>query len=239
MAGPYYYASSDYTMTACLKLVLPLLLAAMLLPACSSRTEPAAVKAVPLARAPLVMMAPDTVAPPPWSAAERARQDTIRQLDALIQARYPRLKVFDFECGDINADGRRDIVVVTEAPCDSATSYHDRTALLLLNPGPGRLRIAAVNAGGLVNSMPCEEKSYEGYTHVTIQARTFTFHGSQPHTGYEVVFRYDKARRDWFLYRRISAYYPLHADEPDVTRETPRNFGRVRFADYEGGVIEF
>lgn len=185
------------------------------------------------------MVAPDTVAPPPLSAAEQARQDTIKQLDALIQVRYPQLRVFDFKSGDINADGRRDMIVVAEVPCDSMMQYRDRTALLLLNTGAARLRIAAVNKGGLVNSMPCAEESYEGYTHVEIQARTFTFHGHQPHTGYDVVFRYDKARRDWFLYRRIRTDYPLHADEPYVQRETPRNFGRVRFADYDGGVMEF
>ena len=123
---------------------------------------------------------------------------------------------------------------------DSTHVYRQRMALLLLNQGAFRLRIAAVNHDGLVNRVSCAEPTYEGYEYVEVQARTFTFHGHQPHTGYDVVFRYDKVRRDWFLYRRIRTDYGTATlNYYHEQRETPRNFGRVRFVDYDGGVMEF
>ncbi|GAB3838958.1 hypothetical protein GCM10028821_41380 [Hymenobacter jeollabukensis] len=229
----------------------PLLVALPLLAACTGPAEKAAPPAAPVA-----VVAPDTVAPPVLSAVElarqrvhekqeaevRARQDTTNQLNAVIQVRYPQFRVLDFVSGDINADGRRDIVVVVETRCIplpgfDTTTYRRRMALLLLRDGAARLRIGAVNEHGLVNNVRCYHDTYEGYEYVNIQARTFTFHGSQPHTGYEAVFRYDKKRRDWFLYRRIRTDYVIDAYHEQ--RETPRNFGRVRFADYDGGLMEF
>jgi predicted small lipoprotein YifL len=177
------------------------------------------------------VVAPESTPPAPVvSAAEQARQDTTNRLNALIQDHYPHLQVFGFKAGDLNADGRRDMVVEAETACDSSHTYRSRAVLLLLNTGSGRLRIAAVNERGLVGY-----NSYSGFQFVGRHLQFNSYDGSCQRTYYHVVFRYDRARRDWFLHRRRRIDRDCRNGETEENEETPRHFGRVRFADYTGG----
>lgn len=171
------------------------------------------------------------------SAEDKGYLDTLNQLGALLRRPFPRQQVKDFKSGDINADGRRDMVVVTEAPCDSVRQVRPRTVVLLLRDSTEQLRVASMNCWELVASAWCDNSADE-YGHMEIKGGELVFHSYQPGVDYDVTFRYERASRDWWLYRRVKTAQPNN-EEPYhgliVTRETPRHFGRIRLADYGGG----
>ncbi|UYZ65016.1 hypothetical protein [Hymenobacter weizhouensis] len=203
--------------------------------ACSTQPEQATKAAA--AAMPSAASAPATRVTPEMPA---TITDTTAVLNALIQQRFPKLTVGDFEAGDLNTDGKPDLIVVAERPCDAESGIEGaqcRTVLLVVNEG-GSLRIAATND----NLVDCSECGGAGvgdpHQAIVMKGNYFTFeslYGACDKTAGFITFRYDRARRNWFLHRLSRLEYSCNdtTSNPGLeTQQTVKNFGVVSFADY-------
>jgi hypothetical protein len=224
------------------KSALLYLLPALYLTACTSQPDKAAEKAAD-APTPAPTVTPGTPAAAPATGATAT--DTTALLNALIQDRFPKLQVVDFKAGDINADGRADLIVVADQPCGQSDQVTDdsrcRTVLLVVAETGAKLRIAATNTH-LVECSDCGGVSVgDPHQQIVIKGNYFSFeslYGSCDKTAGFVTFRYDQARRDWLLHRLGRVDYSCQdttATGEMATRETQqtaKDFGVVRFAKY-------
>jgi hypothetical protein len=179
------------------------------------------------------------------SAAEQAYADTTNQLNALIQVQYPQLKVTDFKSGDINADGRRDVIVVAEQPCppdDQVSSDSQcRTTLLVLNEGWPKLHIAATNQS-VVGCSDCGGGGVgDPFNGIVIKGNYFSIeslYGACDKTHFVVTFHYDRARKNWFLHRFGRVDYSCRKPNGAPVREARvdvKDYGVVTFARFATG----
>lgn len=218
--------------------------------ACEHADKPAT---SPIASAPrpVVHISPDTLGVPhvllqPTSAGSseavlQAHADSLRIIAVLAQA-DTTVELEDYSEGDLNGDGRDDYLVLTRskrsipAYADAERSNHNRKVFILLNAGGAGLRVAGVDenvvgctdCGGAGVGDPFQ--SFEAYDLGFTVTQLF---GACDKTEYVSVFTYDPVRHDWFLKSRDESNYSCNDTTATVheTHESPRNFGRVRFAD--------
>lgn len=129
--------------------------------------------------------------------------DTTTVLSALTKREYPEYEVEDFKAGDLNADGRADLLVVLRGiqPCNTLDEpTYCRKALLVLNEGFSHLRVAATN-DDVVDCTKCGGAGVgDPYRGIVIKGTYFSFeslYGACDKTYYVTTFHYDRARRNW------------------------------------------
>lgn len=173
-----------------------------------------------------------------------AAADTTALLSKLFQPEYPKLKVLRYKAGDLNADGRPDLVVVAEKPCGPKSGMPTaqcRTTLLVLNEGWPKLRVAAANpevvgcseCGGAGVGDPLQSIVIKG-SYFSIES----LYGDCTKTHFVVTFRYDKARRDWLLHRFGRVDYACRDVGGSTAKEVRiegEQYGKVSFAKFTTG----
>lgn len=173
-----------------------------------------------------------------------AATDTTALLRKLLQSGYPKLKVVRYKAGDLNADGRPDLIVVAEKPCGSDSGMPDsecRTTLLVLNEGWPKLRVAATNdevvgcsaCGGAGVGDPLQSIVIKG-SYFSIES----LYGDCTKTHFVVTFHYDKTRRDWLLHRFGRVDYACRDVGGSTAKEVRiegEQYGKVSFAKFNTG----
>jgi hypothetical protein len=153
----------------------------------------------------------------------------------------PGTKAIEIERGDLNGDGRADVLLVLERqkvrPTDEDIEEGQRPILILVRQADGTLRVAARNDAAAYCST-CGGVMGDPFVGVQVRAGTFTvsnYGGSN--WRWSADYRFDYSRRDatWQLVR--VAETNLHTSAPDKAKTTirrpPKDFGKIDFADFD------
>jgi len=146
------------------------------------------------------------------------------------------------EAGDLNADGRKDLILVTSEPVAENAPYEEgagaRSVLILLREAGGGLKLAARN-NIIVYCRNCGGVFGDPFAGVEIRGTRFTINnygGSNSRWSYSYTFDYSRRDGTWQLVRVVDESF--HALDPKNTmkRRTytpPKNFGLINFADFD------
>jgi hypothetical protein len=146
------------------------------------------------------------------------------------------------EAGDLNADGRKDLILVTSEPIPEGAAWEEgageRSVLILVREAGGSLRLAARN-DNVVLCRNCGGVFGDPFAGVEVRGTRFTINnygGSNDRWSYSYTFAYSPRDRTWQLVRVVDESF--HALDPKNTtrRRTytpPKNFGLITFADFD------
>jgi hypothetical protein len=146
------------------------------------------------------------------------------------------------ESGDLNADGRKDLVLVTGEPIAEDAKWEEgageRSVLILVREPGGSLKLAARN-DNVVLCRNCGGVFGDPFAGVDVRGTRFTINnygGSNDRWSYSYTFAYSPRDRTWQLVRVVDESF--HALDPKNTtrRRTytpPRSFGLINFADFD------
>ncbi len=147
-------------------------------------------------------------------------------------------EVLQAQQGDLNGDAYPDVVLALRQPlpAEQADGWSLRPLLLLLGQPDGQYRLAARN-DHVVMCAQCGGMLGDPFTNIRIKRGHFSvehYGGSGWRWTHIITFQYRPKAQDWYLYREGGDSY--HVGRPDeVTSEvqTPKQFGQVRFVDYQ------
>ena len=150
-------------------------------------------------------------------------------------------KVIEIERGDLDGDGRSDVVLVLERqkarPGDDDIEAGQRPILILVRRADGGLRLAARNDAAAYCST-CGGVMGDPFVGIHVGNRSITvsnYGGSA--WRWSADYRFDYSRRDaaWQLVRVTESSF--HASQPDkaktIIRRPSKDFGRIDFADFD------
>jgi hypothetical protein len=153
----------------------------------------------------------------------------------------PGTRAIAIEHGDLNGDGRADVVLVLERqkakPGDDDIEDGQRPILILVRRGDGSLRLAARNDAAAYCST-CGGLMGDPFVGVQVGHGTFTvsnYGGSA--WRWSADFRFDYSRLDdaWQLVRVTESSF--HASDPERAktrvRRPPRDFGKIDFGEFD------
>jgi len=150
-------------------------------------------------------------------------------------------KAIAVEQGDLNGDGRVDVVLVLErenpAKDENDFPVNQRPLLLLLRGADGKLTAAKRNERVIMCSQ-CGGVFGDPFEGVTVGRNTFTtdfYGGSAWRWKYSYTFNYSRIDKTWQLVRVESLSY--HTSDPDKMETKvytpPKNFGKIDIADFD------
>jgi hypothetical protein len=146
------------------------------------------------------------------------------------------------ETGDLNADGRKDFILVTSEVVPEDAEFEEgagaRSVLLLIRQSSGSLSMAARN-DDIVYCKVCGGVFGDPFAGVSIQGTRFTINnygGSNDRWSYSYTFAYSRRDASWQLVRVENTTF--HALDPKRTTRTriytpPKSFGLINFADLD------
>ena len=145
------------------------------------------------------------------------------------------------ETGDLNADGRKDLILVTSEPVAEDAAWEEgageRSVLILVREAGGALRLAARN-DIVVYCRNCGGVFGDPFAGVEIRGTRFTINnygGSNSRWSYSYTFDYSRRDGTWQLVRVVDeSFHTL--DPKSMRRRTytpPKNFGLINFADFD------
>ena len=153
----------------------------------------------------------------------------------------PGTKAIAVERGDLNGDGRLDVVLVLERQKaragDDDIEQGQRPILILVRRADGSLALAARNDAAAYCST-CGGAIGDPFMGVKVGTKTFTvsnYGGSA--WRWSADYRFDYSRRDdtWQLVRVTESSF--HASDPDKAktkvRRPPKDFGKIGFAEFD------
>lgn len=154
-----------------------------------------------------------------------AQQKDLKKPPAGSTAFLPKgFEILDYETGDLNGDGRSDVVLVLKHVNEDSMDMDDpdnaRPILLLTRQANNKLTLAARNdevimcrqCGGIFGD------PYEGIT-VGKNMLTINFYGGSAwRWGVEYQFKYDATAKNWMLEKETNTYY--HNANPDKMKTT-------------------
>jgi hypothetical protein len=148
------------------------------------------------------------------------------------------------ETGDLNADGRKDLILVLSEIVPENAPYEEgageRSVLVLIRDEKGSLTAAARN-DLVAMCRNCGGVFGDPFAGVTIRSTKFTvsnYGGSNDRWAYSYTFGYSRRDRTWQAVRVEESHF--HALDPKRTMRTriytpPKNFGLITFADFDPG----
>jgi hypothetical protein len=146
------------------------------------------------------------------------------------------------ETGDLNGDGRKDMVLVISEIVREDASWEEgaaeRSVLILIAEADGTLRLAGRN-DLVVLCRNCGGVFGDPFAGVDVKGSTFTvnnYGGSNDRWSYSYTFAYSRRDKTWQLTRVVDESF--HALDPKHTTKRriylpPKNFGLIRFADFD------
>ncbi len=150
-------------------------------------------------------------------------------------------EILDYAEGDINADGRKDVVLILKARDEAERSdviEHPtpRPLFLLTREADNSLRLAAYN-DQTVLCYDCGGMFGDPYHGITIKGNYFSiehYGGSAWRWTRIVTFKYNPQQNAWFLHKDGGEHF--HSADPNETMtekvRTVKDFGVVRFWDF-------
>ena len=146
------------------------------------------------------------------------------------------------ETGDLNADGRKDAVLVISEIVPENAPYEegagDRSVLILIRGSDGALSVAGRN-NLVALCRNCGGAFGDPFEGIVIKGTRFTvsnYGGSADRWAYNYTFDYSRRDRTWQLVRVEESHF--HTLDPDRTMRTrtytpPKNFGLITFAEFD------
>jgi hypothetical protein len=146
------------------------------------------------------------------------------------------------ESGDLNADGRKDYVLVTsEFVADDAAweeGAGERSVFILIREADRSLRLAGRN-DLVVLCKNCGGVFGDPFAGVRVKGTSFTvdnYGGSNDRWSYSYTFAYSRRDKTWQLTRVVDESF--HALDPKRTTKRrvytpPKSFGLIAFADFD------
>jgi hypothetical protein len=146
------------------------------------------------------------------------------------------------ETGDLNADGRKDMILVTSEIVKEDAAWEEgageRSVLILIAEADGTLRLAGRN-DLVVLCRNCGGVFGDPFAGVDVKGTTFTvnnYGGSNDRWSYSYTFAYSRRDKTWQLTRVVDESF--HALDPKHTTKRriylpPKNFGLISFADFD------
>lgn len=133
-------------------------------------------------------------------------------------------ELLDYETGDLNGDGRKDVVLVLKRAGEDTLDMDDpnnaRPLLLLTRQSNNKLTLAARN-DELIMCRQCGGIFGDPYEGITVGKNMLTINfygGSAWRWGMEYQFRYNATTKNWMLEKETDIYY--HNAEPDKMKTT-------------------
>ena len=149
------------------------------------------------------------------------------------------------ETGDLNADGRKDFILVTSPRVPDGSMYDEagdgaRQTMILVRGADGTLSVAARN-DEVVMCKNCGGVFGDPFAGVAIKGTRFTvsnYGGSNDRWAYDFTFGYSLRDKTWQLVRVEETSF--HALDPVKTEKKhvyspPKSFGLINFADFKEG----
>ena len=169
-------------------------------------------------------------------------QDVINVPDEIKQFVGKERIPIALETGDLNADGRKDFVLVTSDVVPENAPYEEgageRSVLILVREASGPLALAARN-DLVAMCKNCGGVFGDPFDGVVIRGTRFTimnYGGSNERWSYSYTFNYSSRDHTWQLVRVEESHF--HALDPDRTMKTsrytpPKHFGLITFGDFD------
>jgi hypothetical protein len=181
----------------------------------------------------------------PW-AASAAAQDLRESAPSAVPSELrpfvlPGTKPIEIERGDLNGDGRQDVVLVLERqklrPSDDDIEAGQRPVLILIRQSDGRLKLAARN-DAVAYCSTCGGIMGDPFVGIQIGSRSFTvsnYGGSAWRWSFDYRFDYSRQDDAWQLVRVTESSF--HTSEPNKAktkvRRPPKDFGKIGFAEFD------
>jgi hypothetical protein len=146
------------------------------------------------------------------------------------------------EVGDLNADGRKDAILVTSELIGENDKWEEgageRSVLILVREADNSLKLAARN-DNVVYCRNCGGVFGDPFAGITVRGTSFTINnygGSNDRWSYSYTFNYSRRDNNWQLVRVVDESF--HALDPKNTTKRhiyapPKNFGLINFADFD------
>jgi hypothetical protein len=179
----------------------------------------------------------------PMSAA--AQNDAVKVQDEVKQFIEKGMIPIALETGDLNADGRKDFVLVTSPRVPEGSTYDEagdgaRQTMILVREASGGLTMAARN-DNVAMCKNCGGVFGDPFAGVSIKGTRFTvsnYGGSNDRWAYDYTFEYSRRDKTWQLVRVEDTSF--HALDPVRTEKKhvytpPKNFALINFADFDPG----
>lgn len=146
------------------------------------------------------------------------------------------------ETGDLNADGRQDLILVLSEIVPEGAGYEEgegeRSVLILARDANNALSVAGRN-DLVALCKNCGGAFGDPFEGVVIKGTRFTvmnYGGSADRWSYSYTFAYSRRDRNWQIVRVEESNF--HTLDPNRTMKTriytpPKNFGLITFTDFD------
>ena len=177
-----------------------------------------------------------------FPAAAVAQQDVINVPNEVKQFVDQGKVPVALETGDLNADGRKDFILVISEVVPENAPYEEgdgeRSVLILVRDSSGSLSLAARN-DLVAMCKRCGGAFGDPFEGVVIKGTGFTvmnYGGSADRWSYSYTFNYSRRDRTWQLVRVEESHF--HTLDPNRTMKTnrytpPKHFGLITFAKFD------
>lgn len=176
--------------------------------------------------------------------------DSIDSLDQDLKAFVPKgYSVISIESGDLNLDEYTDAILVLRKTSEESTSNYaenkpdKRPMLILIGQKDGTYTLAYEN-NNAVYCIDCGGLFGDPFTGITIKDGYFSIeHGVSGGHHWENVttFKYNKSKKNWFLYKDNYINYKFNSDTSDNAEalvvdfkklKTVKDFGEISFEKF-------
>lgn len=169
-------------------------------------------------------------------------QEPIKLPDEVKPFMDGKREAIALESGDLNADGRKDFILVTSEPVPESDPYEEgagsRSVLILAREPDGSLKLAARN-DLVAMCKACGGMFGDPFDGIDVKGTRFTvlnYGGSAYRWAYHYTFAYSRRDRTWQAVRVEELNY--HNLDPDRTMKRrvytpPKHFGLITFADFD------
>ncbi len=147
------------------------------------------------------------------------------------------------ETADLNGDGTKDYILVTEKskPQPTDDDVDDERSLLILMRGKaGKLTLAKRNEK-VVYCRSCGGAFGDPFAGIEVKSRQFTvnnYGGSAWRWSESYEFNYSRRDKTWQLVKTVSeSFNALAPDKVKTKIRTPKNFGKIDIADFDPAAI--
>lgn len=153
-------------------------------------------------------------------------------------------EILDTISGDLNLDGKIDLLLVLKKSIENAIDYDDpnfpsleRPFLILLRNNANKLELAC-KSENIVYCIDCAGAMGDPYLKTVIKEGYFSleFHGGGNVWRWDriITFKYSKQENDWLLHKdSFESYNLMEYDNANVKIQTTKDFGRVKFDDFK------